>query len=177
MAIIKLPPNAKLFTGIIYRDEKECETAINTLVRKYGRLDCSAGPFPFGHTEYYREMGSGLNKRFISFEELIEREAIIDVKLFANDVEVEISGGTNRIINIDPGYLTLSNMYLASCKEYYHRIYLGKGVHLENEYYYKKGKWEFFEWTYPDYKTEQYLAFFYQLRRMYKKAVTQIVNE
>ena len=47
-------------------------------------------------------------------------------------------------------------------------MYVDKGVYLENEYYFTKGKFEFFDWTYPDYKKSDYLDYFMMLRKKYR---------
>jgi hypothetical protein len=46
-------------------------------------------------------------------------------------------------------------------------VYLGKGVYLENEYKYVEKRFQSWEWTYPDYKKQEYLSFFYNIRRIY----------
>ena len=172
MAEIKTPSKAKLFSGIIFSDDGHIKTAEENLERLYGRIDKRSPVIDFAHTEYYAKMGTNLKKIFLSFENLIERDQISSIKQNTNRIENEISGGA-RIINIDPGYLTMSNVFLASCKEYYHRIYVGGGIYLENEYYWTKGRYEFFEWTYPDYKTREYVDFFTGLRGVYR---TQIAS-
>jgi hypothetical protein len=112
-------------------------------------------------------MGPGLKKIIWSFAKLINREDIVKIKLHTNKIESQISGRGPRIINLDPGYLTLSNVFLASCKEFYHRTYLGRGIYLENEYRYASKQFHFWEWTYPDYKKKEYLDFFYAVRKKY----------
>lgn len=174
MAEIKIPLKAKFFCGIIFSNKDKLNLAIEALETKYGTIDLSCGPFPFAHTDYYEQMGSNLSKYFISFETLFDRENICDMKIFCNSVELNLSESNDnkkRIINIDPGYLTNSNVFLASCKEYYHRMYLQKGIYLENELCYSKKKFNFFEWTYPDYKSEEYLNFFYKLREKYRNQI------
>ncbi len=79
-------------------------------------------------------MGRDLFRVLLSFRKLVRREDIVEIKLFTNRLEKKLSGKDRRIVNIDPGYLTLSNVFLASCKEYFHRAYLREGVYLENEY-------------------------------------------
>ena len=116
-------------------------------------------------------MGPGLKKIILSFTKLINREDVVKIKLHTNKIESLISGKGPRIINIDPGYLTLSNVFLASCKEFYHRIYLGKGIYLENEYRYTSKQFHFWEWTYPDYKKQEYLDFFYAVRKRYHEQI------
>jgi hypothetical protein len=108
-----------------------------------------------------------LKKVFYSFKKLIRREEIVAIKLYTNKLETRLSPKGLRSINIDPGYLTLSNVFLATCKEYFHRTYLSRGVFLENEYHYIAKKFQPWDWTYPDYRKPEYLYFFHEIRRIY----------
>ncbi|MBP9023612.1 MAG: DUF4416 family protein [Spirochaetes bacterium] len=167
MAEIICPPKAKLFCGFIYSDEEILNKSISLLSESYGKIILESESFPFQHTCYYESMGQNLKKALIAFDPLIERDQMSLIKTHSNEIENLFLDNGKRRINIDPGYLTLSNVYLASCKEYYHRIYIGNGIYLENEYYWSKKDYVFFEWTYPDYKTEGYLNFFKELRKIY----------
>lgn len=166
-----MPPRAKLFIGVLFGREDHLREVHALLEKKYGDIDYDTNYIPFNHTKYYREIGSRLYKILFSFEKLIRREEIVKVKLFTNRLEKKISDGKNRSLNIDPGYLTLSNVFLASCKEYFHRVYLGKGVYLENELKYVGKHWEPWEWTYPDYRKYEYLSFFNEVRDLYYKQI------
>jgi hypothetical protein len=169
MAEPALPPKVKLFIGIIYESEEILLKAETILIKKYGQIDFKTIRIPFTNTEYYQYMGTNLFKVFLSFEKLIKREKIVKIKLFTSRLENRLSRSRKekRKINIDPGYMTLSNVFLASCKDYFHRVYLGKGVYLENEYKYVEKRFQPWEWTYPDYKKQEYLSFFYNIRRIY----------
>ena len=167
MAEVKFPPKAKLFCGFIYSDEEILDNCLTKISSNYGKIILQSVSFPFQHTCYYQSMGKNLKKVLTAFEPLIEREEISSIKHYSNNIENLFIENGKRRINIDPGYLTLSNVYLASCKEYYHRIYVGDGIYLENEYYWSKKDYVFFEWTYPDYKTEGYVKFFKELRKIY----------
>lgn len=169
MAEPVIPVKAKLFIGILYSSEAEMAEAEKYLLKKYGAIDFRTDGIPFSHTMYYQNIGASLKKVFFSFEKLIKRESIVDIKLHTNKLEKKVSSLEKRSINIDPGYLTLSNVYLASCKEFFHRAYLDKGIYLENEYKYVGRKFQFWEWTYPDYKKLEYLDFFYKARNIYYK--------
>ncbi len=171
MAEPVIPPRAKLFIGVLTTTDLLLDAVERRLVKKYGEIDYQTIKIGFSHTQYYKSMGSNLFKVFFSFKKLIKREQIIAVKLHCNKLEQKISGKETRRVNIDPGYLTLSNVYLASCKEFFHRIYLGKGIYLENEYRYVAKKYEPWDWTYPDYKKQEYLHFFHSLRRIYQEQI------
>ncbi|MDA3899325.1 MAG: DUF4416 family protein [Spirochaetes bacterium] len=164
-----MPKPALLFAGVLTESEDLAKSAMIEMNKTFGPVDTISEPIPFLLSSYYEEIGEKLFKLFFSFTNLIERNRITDIKLFTNKLETKLSLPDNtRKINIDPGYLTLSNVCLASCKEYYHRVYLDKGVHLENEYYYTGGKFVFFDWTYPDYRKPEYLNYFMMLREKYR---------
>ncbi|MFH0974424.1 MAG: DUF4416 family protein [Spirochaetota bacterium] len=166
MAEPVIPVKAKLFIGILTASEEHLSSAEIQLSKKFGIIDFKTMNIPFVHTEYYNSIGNKLFKVLISFKKLIQREKIVKIKLFTNKIEKKIDKD-KRKINIDPGYLTLSNVYLASCKEYFHRIYLNKGVYLENELKYVEKKFQPWDWTYPDYKKQEYMDFFYNVRKIY----------
>jgi hypothetical protein len=69
-----------------------------------------------------------------------------------------------RPLNLDPGYITLAKLVLASTKDHAHRIYLGAGMFAEVTLYFKGGQWLPREWTFPDYRRSDYQRFFLQVR-------------
>ena len=162
-----IPQKAKLFISIITGSDDFLDSAQKKLDKKYGDIDFSTTKITFTHTEYYSSLGSNLFRVFFSFQKLIKREEIVKIKLFTNKLEYRISGKEKRLINIDPGYLTLSNVFLATCKDYFHRVYLSKGVYLENEYRYVAKRLEPWDWTYPDYRRPEHINFFYNIRKIY----------
>lgn len=162
-----IPAKAKLFVGILFSTEDVLYAVEKLLIRKFGDIDYRTKNIPFVHTKYYSDMGSAQYKALLSFRKLIRREDIVEIKLYANRLEKRFSENKTRKVNIDPGYLTLSNVYLATCKDFFHRTYLRKGVFLENEYRYVAKRYQPWEWTYPDYQKPEYLFFFHEVRRMY----------
>ncbi|MBN2039258.1 MAG: DUF4416 family protein [Spirochaetes bacterium] len=166
-----IPVKSKLFIGILTASEDNLWLAEKYIIKKFGAVDYKTTNIPFIHTKYYNAIGNELFKVILSFKKLIKRENIAEIKLFTNKLENKISGNNKRKINIDPGYLTLSNVFLASCKDYFHRIYLKKGVYVENELKFVNKRYEAWEWTYPDYLKQEYLEFFYNIRKIYYKQI------
>lgn len=162
-----IPSKAKLFIGILFSTEDILAPAEKMLIKKYGDLDFRTNSIPFVHTKYYSDKGSAQYKVLLSFRKLIRREDIVEIKLYTNRLEKRFIENKIRKVNIDPGYLTLSNVYLATCKDFFHRTYLRKGVFLENEYRYVAKRFQPWDWTYPDYQKPEYLYFFHEMRRMY----------
>ncbi|MCM8785849.1 MAG: DUF4416 family protein [Candidatus Omnitrophica bacterium] len=178
MGKIKSLPFVKIFCGLIYREENIFEDTKKILVEKWGKIDIEEGPFLFNFTDYYEdEMGKDLKRRFISFQKLYLPENVYEWKIFTNKIEDIFSEKDRRKINIDPGYIDSSKVVLLSTKDYYHRIYIGKGIFAELTLYYSKGAYNFLNWTYPDYRTENYINFFLKMREKYRQQVKQKQNE
>jgi len=162
-----IPARAKLFIGVLFSSEVILDAVEKALVKKFGGMDFRTKNIPFVHTRYYPDMGSAKFKVLFSFRRLIRREDIVEIKLYTNRLEKRFAENKTRNVNIDPGYLTLSNVYLATCRDFFHRTYLRKGVFLENEYRYVARRYQQWEWTCPDYQKPEYLYFFHEVRRMY----------
>ena len=97
-------------------------------------------------------MGDNLFRKLISFEKLIKPETLSDIKLFTNSIENEhLAEGGKRIVNIDPGYISLEKLVLATGKNFAHRIYLRNGIYADLTLVYKNGDFQPLEWTFPDY--------------------------
>ncbi len=175
MGQIRLPDKVKLFIGIIGVNKDIMLKAKNELENEWGDIDFESEFFNFNETSYYKkEMGENLLKKFYSFKRLVHREYIADIKIKTNQLEEKIKINkqkSGRNVNLDPGYVTLSNVTLATTKDYRHRIYLTKGIYLENTLYYDSREKRFieWEWTYPDYCADEYKDFFNKLRDIYRK--------
>jgi len=169
---IKPQKPVKLFVGFISNEVPLIEEVGSLLSKKFGAVGIQTNIWDFSFTTYYnKEMGEGLKRKFLTFEDLISVENSEAIKLFTNKVEEEFSGPGKgkRRINIDPGYLSLGKLVLLTTKDYYHRIYLGRGIYAEATLYYKGDSFRALEWTYPDYKTKEYIDFFNGVRKGYSE--------
>jgi hypothetical protein len=178
MGAIHEPGPAKLFVGMLASEGDRLIEAEGLLVERFGAVDLWGDVLPFDYTDYYREeMGEGLKRRFLSFERLIRPDAIIDIKRATNQMEEEFArktpDGPSRPVNLDPGYLTLSKVVLATTKDYAHRLYLGRGIYAEVTLHFHKGRYEPWEWTYPDYRTPEYGRFFLAVRGILCEQIKQ----
>jgi len=174
MGKAKLPLPVKLIVGFLFLEEEVFLRAKDELVNQYGEVDFESPSFDFSYTNYYKEeMGDKLWRKFVSFKSLVDPENIVAIKLFTNKLEDKLSlPGSRRRVNIDPGYLTLSKLVLATTKNFAHRIYLGRGIYAEVTLRYLKDKgFQPWEWTYPDYRSKKYLEIFNYLRGVYKKQI------
>lgn len=119
-------------------------------------------------------MGRDLKRKFISFEKLIPPEKLSKIKIFTNKIEAKLSKNGSRSINIDPGYLNLSKLILASTKDYAHRMYIGNDICAEIALFYQEKSFRPWEWTYPDYKTNEYISLFNRIRETYAQQIKNI---
>jgi hypothetical protein len=119
-------------------------------------------------------MGSPLFKRFMSFKTLISPEELPGIKIFTNDMEIATSVKGNRVINLDPGYLSEANVILATTKNQYHRVPLSQGIYAHMEYVLMRKKIMTLDWTYPDFRTPQYMDFFERLYLLYRRNLKEI---
>jgi hypothetical protein len=165
----------KLIIGFIFKEEAILNKAKPILEKRFGKIDFESQTLPFNHTTYYeKEFGKDLKRRFISFKKLTIPCGLPQIKIYTNRVEKQLSRGPSRLINIDPGYLDLAKLILASTKDYKHRVYLNKGVYAEVTLFYENKSYRPWEWTYPDYKSNEYIALFNRIRDIY---AGQIKNE
>ena len=87
-----------------------------------------------------------------------------DIKLWTNALEQESAADGKRKTNIDPGYLARDKLVLATTKDFYHRLYLSKGIYGEVTLHFRQGSFRHFSWTYPDYKEEKLHEFLIKAR-------------
>jgi Domain of unknown function (DUF4416) len=163
----------KLFAGFIYKDLRVCEEIKAEMESRFSTIDLQSEQFIFDKTTYYDpEMGTPLYKQLVSFSKLIEPEQLPEIKIYTNGIEVERADSGNRTINIDPGFLSDANVILATTKNHYHRVPLTKGIYAHIEYVIKKrNTLTPMEWTYPDFRTQQYKDWFVQLIATYKQDI------
>lgn len=173
------PRPVKLIIGMISADLKIFAKAQKFLIKKFGRIDNESQIFPFDKTNYYcEEMGEDLQRKFLSFKKMISPSHLASIKIFTNALEKKLAIGKNfkgknfkRLINIDPGYMTDAKLVLATTKDYSHRIYLGRGIYAEVTLYFKDGSFRYFDYTYPDYRTPEYISFFNEVRKIYLEQI------
>jgi len=159
----------KLVVGVLAVEPQDQRRALEALEDRFGTPDWESQPLPFTHTRYYeREMGGPLTRSFVSFRTLVDPAALAWIKLQTNRLEGELSREGRRRVNLDPGLLSLSRFILASTKPAGHRIALAEGIYAEITLIYERGSFRAVEWTYPDYRSPEYLRILNHIRALYK---------
>ncbi|MBP7654128.1 DUF4416 family protein, partial [Candidatus Dependentiae bacterium] len=164
-----LPQKVKLIAGLLYNESVDSSEVLKILSDLFGKIDFSTAPYLFKYSDYYdKEMGQTKFRQFISFENLVEMDILPDIKIKTNEIECNFSTMDKRNINIDPGYIELGKLVLASTKNYTHRIYIGKGIFAEPTLQYFKKTYTSWPFSYPDYSDEFAVSFFNKVREKYK---------
>ncbi len=175
MGKLKPPDQALLFAGTLYSNSEIFNRSREILERNFGDILLTSPPLLWKYSEYYKyELGWPIFRQFIFFKNLIDPGALADIKLKTNEIEASLSIDAKRQINIDPGYLTLSKLVLASTKNYAHRIYLGKGIYAEVTLIYRNGIYNPHFNTYQDYQDKLYIDIFMNVREMLRKMLRSL---
>lgn len=169
MGTIHLPEPVKLVVSILGGDVALLEEAEAALQEAFGPVDYRSGLFPFHHTAYYEpEMGPDLKRRIVAFQRLVDPGDLPAIKRRTNALEGWWTVEGKRRVNLDPGYVDLGKLVLASTKNHAHRIYLGQGIYAEVTLHYRGGRFQPWPWTYPDYASEEYCRLFGEIRALYQ---------
>ena len=158
-----------LLLAAFSRHDAALDWARQKATETWGPIALESPRFDFAETHYYNAtMGPGLKKVFFAFLRSFDPVALVDIKLATNQWEVEYAAAAGhsepRPLNLDPGYLTLGKLVLASTKDFAHRIYLSRGIYAEVTLQYKHRCWQHHEYTFADYRREDYQQFFTQCR-------------
>ncbi|MBN1640261.1 MAG: DUF4416 family protein [Anaerolineae bacterium] len=167
------PPNpVKLIVSAFAPHDGLLQDVKTALVDRWGAIDYQSELLPFAHTAYYApEFGADLVRRIWAFEPLVDPATLVQIKGQTNNLERQWSVEDRRQVNLDPGYVSMAKLVLATTKNHGHRVYLGDGIYAEVTLHYRDGAFRPWPWTYPDYASPRYCALFDEIRRRY---VTQL---
>lgn len=160
-----------LVAGLLSGDADLLRRCRQKLIQRYGPAELESDIWPFDQTDYYRaEMGPDLQRQFLAFARPIRAKDLPAIKLDTNRLEQEIAADcamlfdVPRPVNVDPGYVDLGKLVLATTKDRSHRVYLDQGIYAEVTLQFSDGAWQPWPWTYPDYRKPEYHAFFTSVR-------------
>ncbi len=169
MAIPHKPEPAILFVAMLATDHAALALAADAVERILGHAFIGMRTVPFARTSYYRdELGGDPVRAFLAFPGIFPQKKIAGIKLATNQLEMdlakEVNAGLPRPVNLDPGFITLSKVVLASAKDFSHRIYLDDGIFAEVTLQYRGGRFVTLPWTFPDYAAPDYHPFLLDVR-------------
>jgi hypothetical protein len=156
------------------RYDEALDWARRRSVEAWGPIALESPRFDFVETPYYdATMGPGLKKVFWAFPRPLDPVELVEIKLETNRWEQQYAAAAGyvepRPLNLDPGYLTLAKLVLASTKDFAHRIYLSRGIYAEVTLQYRHHCWQHHQYTFADYRRADYQQFFSECREMLKR--------
>jgi hypothetical protein len=171
------PKPAKLVIGLFAQNLELMAAVAADLVESFGSIDMISPLFPFDFTTYYeKEMGSPLFRRVFVFKSLIRQDDLADIKLKTNAIEMLYSADCMRQVNIDPGFLLMERLVLATGKNFAHRIYIGKCIYADLTLIYQKNAYQPLPWTYPDYAHGSIRHFLTLVRNKYMEDLKEVTK-
>ncbi|MBC7352253.1 MAG: DUF4416 family protein [Thermogutta sp.] len=181
MGVPRAPDPVLLLVAVFSRYPEAIDWARQKVVEEWGPLALESPAFPFSHTDYYTStMGPDLKKVFFAPADLIDPGRLPAIKIQTNSWEAEYAElrlfPEPRPLNIDPGYLTLGKLVLASTKDFTHRIYLGLGIYGEVTLFYRHQRWQHHEWTFADYRQPEYHEFFNRCRDYLHERLREVTS-
>lgn len=169
MGPIRMPDPVFLFAGMIAQSEEIFSLAQSELIMSFGEVSHQSPIYPWDRSDYYEEeIGRDLKRRFLFFAEPIMPDRLADMKIETNRIEGLFLNKTDRIgkrtINIDPGYLNMAKVVLATTKDFSHRVYLMDGIYAEVTLIYVGNSYCPLPYTFPDFRSEDYIGLFNSVR-------------
>lgn len=163
-------PPAKHFVSLLFHEQETRNAIRSAIIEKLGSIDMESDPYPFDMTDYYSaEMGEQLFRVFFVLKELAAASHMIHVKQVCLELEQAYRQDDKRTANLDPGYVDLYKLVLASEKFRGHKIYLDKGICADLTLLLSRDTVTTFEWTFPDFKEPRYVPFILQMRNRYRE--------
>jgi len=159
----------KFFVGITFTPSTNLDKIHSQLESLFSTIELRSFIYNFsGFTDYYQaEMGDDLKKQFIVFSRLQRPDILPEIKLETNKIEDEHIPNKNRVVNLDPGYVSEAKVVLATTKNYDHRLYLGRGIFGDLHLRFTDKSFRSQPWTYPDYHQKEIISFFNNVRMRY----------
>jgi len=154
---LRRPDPVLLVCGLLAADTDVLRRAVQLLGRKYGVATAESGrDRATACDRYAAEMGSGLIRRFVVFENPIQVADLPGIKIDTAEIETRMADDhfgleIARPVNIDPGYLDIEKLVTAASRDRAHRIHLELGVYGELSLMRDGDGWRGLPWTHPDY--------------------------
>ena len=165
----------KLIIAVLISKREMLDKLVSILKDNFGPVDYKSKLLEFTYTDYYNlEMGSKIERFFLSFQNLIDPVNLPDIKILTNTIENSFLIDQHRKVNLDPGMLSVKRFILATSKDNGHRIPLQKGIYGEVTLLFINKKFQALPWTYIDYQTEEYSKILKEIRIIYKNNLKEL---
>ncbi len=176
MGAVKEHPPCLQFIAAFSKHESALSWLWQRTARQLSPIKLLSPCFPFTESMYYRNaMGEELKKQFAILSDWYDPAELATHKVLCHRWEEELVNemvsDVERPLNIDPGYMSMTKLVLASTKNREHRLYLRDGIYAEVTLAFRDQQWVPFPWTYPDYQRDDFRVFFHECRKHLAKEV------
>jgi len=169
MGVAREPPPVKIVLALLAAAPGLLAEACGAIEDALGPIELRSEAEPWRWSQYYAaEMGSDLWRQFVALAALRPSIDLVALKQTTNRIEDGWAAGGRRV-NLDPGYVDVDKLVLASTKAAAHRVHLGCGIHAECALRFENRRFEPWSYTYPDYRTPRAIEFFTRARRRLKQ--------
>jgi hypothetical protein len=182
MARIQKPPPGRVILSIIFASLDALADALKVVEKRFGPVQYETIEIPCSDASLYgEEMGDRLSRRLFSFERLVSRDSLVEIKAACHKIEPLFADHVGdylfRTVNIDPGIISVDNLVMASHRGYNHRIYLKDGVFAEVALVYSEERFKRLPWTHPDFCHDDAIDFFLRVRNSFESNAESIQSE
>jgi hypothetical protein len=139
------------------------------LVRAFGDVALKSPAFPFDDSDYYRE----IERFWYCFGALCGAEFLPDARRTTGRIEASFAVDGKRRVNLDPGYLDLGKLVLASLKQAPDKIYMGRGVWAHTCLRYRFGELTAPDHSFADFRDGRFNGFILEARKLYKSLLRE----
>ena len=159
------PGLVKPVVGVLAASPQLLDAARQVIATSLAPIDLASAPVEWTVSTYYqREMGREIWRQYLSLEALKSADELVRLKRRTNELEERWRTSHGRSVNLDPGYVDLDKLVLASTKNTAHRVYIGHGIYAEATLHYAHGRFQPWPYTYPDYTAADAIDFFTRVR-------------
>lgn len=163
------PPPVQPVAGLLATSPALLVEAGAALAAAVAPIALASEPGAWTQSEYYLpEMGAALWRQYLAFDVLMAAEELADLKRLSNALEDRWRSARGRAVNLDPGYLDLLRVVLASTKDAAHRVAIGAGLYAEATLHFAQGGFQPWPYTYPDYAGVDARDFFTRVRARFR---------
>lgn len=163
------PASVQPIAGVLAASPALLAEAAAALADAVAAIAIASEPAPWTHSDYYaREMGASIWRQYLAFDTRMAADGLAELKRLSGALEDRWRAATGRRVNLDPGYLDLLRVVLASTKDAAHRVAIGPGVYAEATLHFARGEFHPWPYTYPDYAGADARAFFTCVRERFR---------
>jgi hypothetical protein len=159
------PALVQPIAGVLAASPTLLAEAAAALANAVAPIAVASEPAPWTHSAYYEpEMGAPLWRQYLALATRIAPHELAGLKRLTNALEDRWRTAGRRSVNLDPGYVDLLRVVLASTKDAAHRVAIAPDLYAEATLYFARGEFQPWPYTYPDYAGADARAFFTRVR-------------